>query len=567
LPADWDVQLFYNNALIAYQAARSDGRYEFNDLMLAYGENSFRLVFHGPNGQVRVEQQSFFVDQSSTPDGAFYYQFAARDDDIGGRRVAGQFEWGLGRAVSLSGGVMARHGVPYSIHGQPGWQPYAQLNAHAFLKSMILYGGLTRGPDGHVLNEFGLKTRVAGVSVSASQVRPNGLVSDMIQDTGDRLKVRSQLQLDGMVRLASLRLPFNLSAKSDARQSGKHDTTASVRLSAQLGGLSLSNQLALTAAAASRIVNGTFQLSQPIGDTSYSAQLLYETRPKTEISSALLTVNRRLGDGYTFNFNLSRAMATRDTQAMAALNRNFGKYSLGLTANYGTGGVLSLGARLFMAMGYEPRHSSFSLGPMPQQGASSASVRVYLDKNDNGVMDKGDEPLRNIGVTINGARNPARTDAAGIAYVTGLPVKQHVDLAIDPFTVEDPYWAPRVKGVRFLARQGSVMLVDMPIHVTGEVDGTVYLADPTVKQGRRPIGDVILEVRDKAGALAATVTSASDGYFLALAIPPGDYLLNVQAEQARRLGWRLPQPVPVHIDPEGSVMNGLDFVLHPQARR
>ncbi len=63
-PPGWDVTLYYNDALIGYQTARSDGQYAFEDLPLSFGPNEFRLVFNGPLGQVRVERQSFLLDQS-----------------------------------------------------------------------------------------------------------------------------------------------------------------------------------------------------------------------------------------------------------------------------------------------------------------------------------------------------------------------------------------------------------------------------------------------------------------------------------------------------------------------
>ncbi|MCS6762740.1 MAG: hypothetical protein MO853_00345 [Candidatus Protistobacter heckmanni] len=56
LPPGWDVELYFNDALVGYQQSRADGKYVFADQQLIFGNNQFRLVFHGPQGQVRVEK-------------------------------------------------------------------------------------------------------------------------------------------------------------------------------------------------------------------------------------------------------------------------------------------------------------------------------------------------------------------------------------------------------------------------------------------------------------------------------------------------------------------------------
>ncbi|MGD2055093.1 MAG: stalk domain-containing protein, partial [Gammaproteobacteria bacterium] len=50
----WEVELYQNDRLIGYQSEPGeDGQYDFADIPLLYGRNYFRLVFYGPQGQVR----------------------------------------------------------------------------------------------------------------------------------------------------------------------------------------------------------------------------------------------------------------------------------------------------------------------------------------------------------------------------------------------------------------------------------------------------------------------------------------------------------------------------------
>lgn len=48
----WDVELFQNGILINHQNSNEKSKYEFIDVPLYFGGNDFRLVFHGPVGQI-----------------------------------------------------------------------------------------------------------------------------------------------------------------------------------------------------------------------------------------------------------------------------------------------------------------------------------------------------------------------------------------------------------------------------------------------------------------------------------------------------------------------------------
>jgi outer membrane usher protein FimD/PapC len=156
----------------------------------------------------------------------------------------------------------------------------------------------------------------------------------------------------------------------------------------------------------------------------------------------------------------------------------------------------------------------------------------------------------------------ARTDADGIAYLPRLPAHQNVDLALDPNTLEDPQWQPQVKGVRIVPRPGTVNRVDFAVALTGEIDGTTYF----VTKGKpRPIGDLHLELLDAKRKVVATISSASDGYYVLTGVLPGDYLLRVAPDQLKRLGLSDTGMHMITIAPDGTVLNGRDVYVLPKS--
>ena len=48
----WDAELYRNGQLLAFAENRADGRYEFIDVPLLYGQNRFEVVLYGPQGQI-----------------------------------------------------------------------------------------------------------------------------------------------------------------------------------------------------------------------------------------------------------------------------------------------------------------------------------------------------------------------------------------------------------------------------------------------------------------------------------------------------------------------------------
>jgi hypothetical protein len=175
-------------------------------------------------------------------------------------------------------------------------------------------------------------------------------------------------------------------------------------------------------------------------------------------------------------------------------------------------------------------------------------------------MDEGEEPIKGVGFTVNGGNHLARTDADGIAYLSRLPTHQNVDLGLDPNTLEDPQWQPQVKGVRIVPRPGQANQVDFAVAITGEIDGTTYYLS---KGNSRPIGDLHLELLDAKRKVVASMSSASDGYYVITGVLPGDYLLRVAPDQLERLGLTDRGMHMVKIKPDGTVLNGRDIYVQP----
>jgi hypothetical protein len=550
LPPGWDVELYANDALVGFQQSRADGKYRFEDQPLMYGPNEFRLVFHGPLGQVRVERQTFLLDQSQVAPGQLYYHAAGYRDPDGHVRAAAQFDLGLAGGLSANGGI-AR--LPLSGLERR----YANLGLRHYWKSFIVDVGAVKADDGGLLARAQLKTRIAGLSVSAGHTTLRDFSSEVFPISGDPIRARDELRVEGALAPgAGIVLPLSLQVKRDRMASDASNTEAVGRISAYRYGTAVTNAFRWQSLYGHEFADGSLQVSRRMAGFGVSGRLLYGIRPVRELSLAALALDKNLGRGYLLNLGVLHSFNNQQYDFSAALNKSLGNFGMGINAYYSTSGNYGGGIQLFVAMGREPRSATWHSDALPLANSGAASARVFLDKNLNGVMDAGDELLKGAAFTVNGGSQPGRSDAAGIAYLNRLPPNQPVDIGLDVSTLEDPQWTPRQKGVRIVPRPGKVSQIEFAVIVTGEIDGTTYL---TEGGARRAISDVELELVDRDGKVAATGRSSSDGYFILPNIAPGDYQLRPAAAQLQRLGLTAKGSQRVTIGPEGTILNGRDL--------
>ena len=567
LPPGWDVELYFNEAFVGFQTSRADGRYSFNDQPLIYGPNEFRLVFHGPLGQQRVEQQKFLLEQSSTPPGTFYYNFTQHRNSASQSRSVAQFEWGLNKYLTGTGGfvrlpTLAGIGTTTAVatgSNSADGQLYTNLGLRGFWRSFIFSSDFVRASLGGWLNESSLKTRIGGVAISYSRILLRDFSSELFSTNADSLRTRDKVRLDGAIPVGFLpRLPVTLELLREQFQSGSTNLALTGRVAAYVNQTSVANQLTWQTSGRHTSASGALQLSRRVGGIGLSGQLDYSLKPQTKLETIALSGDKRVGEAYLLNLGLVRSLGSHETLLTAGLNKNLGSYGLGLSASYSSRGVVTVGLQLFIATSREPRQGQWRFDALPKAGSGATSVRVFLDHNGNGVMDASEEPIENVALTVNGSRAPVRTNAAGVALLDRLPIRQNVDIAVDPQTLEDPYWVPQRKGVRLVPRPGRVAELDFPVVLTSEIDGTVYLDE---KMLRRGMGDVVIELLDPQRKVTSTIKSSSDGYYIIPAVVQGRYSLRVSPEQLKQFDLIDPGERDMIILPDGKFISGVDFLL------
>ena len=102
--------------------------------------------------------------------------------------------------------------------------------------------------------------------------------------------------------------------------------------------------------------------------------------------------------------------------------------------------------------------------------------------------------------------------------------------------------------------------MDFPVHLAGEIDGTVTVKNQDESYDRVRLMEIQL-IPMSGNKEIKTAKTAGDGFFVFSQVPPGDYLLTPSYEdlKARELGQPTPQRVSIGYD--GTVLYGQNIEL------
>ena len=547
LPPSWDVELYQNGALIGYQSDARDGEYLFEDVPLYFGINVFRLIFYGPNGQRREELQRFFFGDTLASPGQFLYRAVAARDDDGIRRASLRGNYGISRklSVALEASSISRKGLDDVAYGRGGLRGlFGVLFAH---------GDYVISSQGGAMADAGIETRLAGIGLSVTHTQTAGdFYSEVFGGSADALTMRDRARLDGVLPLGTARLPFTFEVVRTEYASGTSRTSVNNRLGAHFGGIFATNTLRwIQNAGDDPQFQGLLQLSRHRGRWGVRGELGYDLSSDAALlSQGKLTVENRIASGYRVFASVQRSFEQGGTSYAVGLSKSVGRFAALVNGRNSDSGT-DLDVELSSGLGIDPQNGAFTASARSGANYGSASLRVFLDRNQNGVVDAGEEGIEGATFLLNGVPLHLKTDRSGVVRVAQLSPAANASIAVNATSLSDPQWKLQREGVRFTPRAGRTTPIEFPVVLTGEIDGTVYRE----QEGRRvPFSGAEVKLLSSTGETLRTVTAAYDGFYVIEGLVAGQYSIRV-APQGQLALQRL-----ATISPQGDPLSGMDFI-------
>ena len=571
LPDGWDAELYRNDQLIGYVQSRGDGRYEFLDVPLQYGQNRFEIVLYGPQGQVRRDVQMVPVGPDSIPPRETYYcaaiQYAGRDlIDFGSTDEPQQFNGWRG-GVGFERGIDPRTSVGATLFTSQfrGVRDYYFEGSvrRAVGPALVELAAAANARGGYgvraqMLGQFG-STLVSAESVwLARKFRSERYDSDISSEfnlTVDRsFKIGNQnipltlqgvykRRLSGDTTLEGVgRLSFNIKQviatteiiwKQNKRAFGSDppsELDAIFRLNGRFGGVRLRGEAKFGLAA-----DAGFRESKLIGEwradekAEWRAELGYEARAKVGYGEF----------GYT---------------------RRFDKFALTGNVRANSNGSLAASIGLAFSLGPNPQSGGFHMSSEKLAASGQAYATVFDDRNADGIR-QPDEPVeKEVELTAGLSGRGKPTDANGRTVIGGLTPFVPVLIGIDASSLPDPFVQPANSGIVVTPRPGVPIAIELPLVSAGEISGTL------LREGGKTLSGIDIELIDKSGRVIKTTRSEYDGFFLFESIPYGTYRMRIAALAASLVRVNPEIAVPAELNPKRSTADLGQVVVRDAVR-
>lgn len=524
----WQVELYWNEQLVGYRQSGVNGQYNFPDIPVSYGLNTFKLVFYGPYGETRTEYERYYSGTSPVKKGEFGYTasayqpyryliednepFTYNGDDTPILDFTGYY--GATDHLTLMGGFTQ---TPDADTGTET-QRFAMAGAQMAVKGSSIQYNLEQNLD---TQDFAHHAEWQGDvyvgTIYAGYDKFNGIHSPISFYGDEYLDEQFEARLSGML---PLRVPYYLSWRQGTLESDETSfNNVTARLSKQLmNSLNLTLEDSYYDYNSARGAYNTvrFGAYKWWGAFSSESWLTYETSPEARFTEFSTRLDWRTGR----NTYLSGKYTRNLIEDMDYLSFSGGQIFPfgGLTA------TLEFD-RDFNISSYLTYNISLAKAPDAMDVITSANSKL----SNTGTMyvkltDEEGEPLEGIGLNANGLEKEIYTDENGVAVLTDLQTYEKTVLNVDTETLLDIALQPLYDEKKLVLRPGTIRTVSIPFVHRGAIEGKIANADDTRMFGYQ------ISALDKDNKEIVSTFADIDGFFILDGIPYGTYKVIVSKD-------------------------------------
>ncbi|HUF51745.1 MAG TPA: hypothetical protein VMN60_13045 [Longimicrobiales bacterium] len=511
LPAGWEYEVFQGSQLLGY--SESGGR-DPVAVPLRSGATPVQVRMYGPAGQEVVSTLVYQTPVSILPAGTIEYAGGA--------------------------GSCAGSGCERLIHADARWGYSALLTLGAGFEFME--DSMRSRMRPYLVSSFSTGTRATGDIT----FMPGALYSGMFAifpRTGSAARVRTSLSQPGFGPISLLpdaASRWDVELQWDERMQPARPLQT-LRAGFAAGGTGHRTDR-WRAAAAAGIRRGYVEFRYDHNELQrdphvFSARgtLLLPVRVRDR--AFMPVVSAGFGAG-RIGLRLAELGATvqprpnMNTSASLQWHRGFSRpaLSLGYSARFGTvqtqvravsspagGGTSTAVASGSLALA---RDGSLTHFPMSRVGYAGLHGTVFIDRDGDGVLSAGDEPVPGLDLIVGGMRVIA--DEQGRYRVWGLHPYEVATVSIDSTRAADPGLTTLRPALLVRPAPNAARRIDVPIIQTRELVGTITADDDVATTG-----GLTLDIRNLDSDAVLTTVTFSDGQYYVSRIRPGRYRISV----------------------------------------
>lgn len=574
----WDIELYRNTILIDKHISIQNGRYEFNNIDLLYGNNVFEMIMYGPQGQVEKRTKEVYLDRNMLSANEASYGFSVTQEGKSviktnnsnnhlfredGWLVAGRYNQGINKLLSLDFGLSS-----YFQNDKEKEDRYTSslgVNLQLFDR-LLLTTNSTFDNQENMSNGFNARMPWSNHTfLYQYQKTEANIQEDNITGNSETKSTFSShlFAMNGqLLHINDLRMNYQNQFRYNVKDN--LETTAFTNsISANFKRFMLQNEFTWQETKddlnSFDSVFGSVNVNTNFGPVFTRLSSTYAIKPETDIVNVSADLSLSVTDTIYSNVRVSYAPKLKRYNSRFSVNWHNDSVNVNTYINVDSDDEWSIGLLFRFALGYQLDYNKAFISSTPLANSGSTMVRVFKDDNANNEFDPGEELLKGVKVKAVQSYRQGVSDEDGIAIIKGMMNNQKTDLVIDPSTLDDPFLIPLGKGIAFTPRTGFLNSIDYPVVTSSEIDGTVYLVD---KKGiETPLSFVDLNLLNEVGDIVGQARTEYDGYYLFVDLPPGQYKVSIAEEYIKKKKLDNTADLSIVLTAQGDVINGSDFIL------
>lgn len=565
----WDVELYRNGILLSSLIVTDDAFYEFPDVQLFAGDNEFELFFYGPQGEIRNRRidvpvtGALLATQDNTYDFSVslsetntYQKLRTDDVDYETPHIAARYNKTIGGMLTYLG-VRNR-----DIEGEN--KTFLGTGFTKLVKNTIIDGNFGVDNKANTAAQLTVRKNINDWNLSASGLLQS---DDYIVNESKNPKV---MKISGNAQRS---FAIDRRKSGSIFTGGEYSQTSDDRslLSGRLGGsyqqgrLNFSNSLFYedaeqTSGNSTTRLDNNFSVRANFGNVFVRGGIDYSIQPVSEVDRYFSQINYYPTNRFSGEVRLDHAPNRDFTELRVGANYTNDYFRTSPFFEIDNSNELLVGLNLNFNLIDTPFDRKPMITSDRSVGRGLVSSFVYHDKNGNNLYDEADEPLPEVAVKSVNVRRRAETNEKGYSLINNLPTTRATDIELDQETLPDAYMISGTEGVSILPSAGEIVELDFPVHLSGEIDGTVSLRNREgILQPLKRANIVLYPLNNSVEPIE--VAAAFDGFYVASLVPPGQYIATVSNDTAKAARASVPTPTLVNVGYDGDVIYGLNFEL------
>ena len=555
--AGWTVELYVNNVLVDFTKADASGFFSF-DVPMVYGNSVVKLRYYGLFGEMRTVEENITIPFNFLPKNEMEYSVSAGlvQDGRNSRFARGSVNYGLSKKITIGGGSEYLSSIDTGKH-----MPFVNASMRV-TSNLMLSGDFTVGVRARGM----LTYRMPG----NTQLELN--YSKYVRD--QKAIIYNYLEERKLI----FTMPFRTKSFAAVTRVMLNQIILTDNSNYTTGEWLVSGTYRNISANINTYMINAGQYDPPVFDPYFysnvsisyrfrngfvlTPQAQYDYKDKKIISFKAEVEKFVFNRGF-LNISYEQNFKSKMYSIGAGLRYDLSFARVGIAARK-FNDVVSVTESASGSFVYDHKTAYSEFNNKPGVGRAGITILPYLDINGNSKRDAGEPKVSGLMVRINSGRiDYSKQDT--VIRLSDLEPYNNYFIDISQNSFENIGWQVRNKTMNVAVDPNQYKLIEVPVVVMSEADGTVMLQS---KSGSKGQGRISVCFYRADGTLAGCTTTEPDGYYNFMGLIPGEYTVRPDEAQLKRLNMSVtPASSTITVLPsrEGGLIENNDFTLKSNA--